>query len=49
MLGIVFKDPLIWSQIEKKIKIELFKIKKPHASAPNRQLDFWDEHFNEVS
>ena len=45
--SVVFKDPLVWDQVEKKIKIELFKKKEPHASAPNTQLDFWDEHFNE--
>ncbi|MGE3535644.1 MAG: hypothetical protein AB7H48_12570, partial [Parachlamydiales bacterium] len=44
--SIVFKDPLIWSQVEKKIKIELFKMKETHASAPNRQLDFWEEAFD---
>lgn len=44
--SIVFKDPLIWSQVEKKIKIELFKMKETHASAPNRQLDFWEETFD---
>ena len=40
--SIVFKDPLLWRQVEKKIKTELFKM-KTHASIPNRQLDFWDE------
>ena len=44
--SIIFKDPLIWSQVEKKIKIELLKMKKPHVSALNRQLDFWEEAFD---
>ncbi|MCB9222143.1 MAG: hypothetical protein H6615_10005 [Ignavibacteria bacterium] len=45
--SVVFSDPMIWPQVEGKIKEELFKMKETHASAPNRQLDFWDEHFNE--
>lgn len=46
--SVVFSDPMIWPQVEGKIKEELFKRKEKHASEPNRQLDFWDEHFNEV-
>ena len=43
--SVVFKDPLVWDQIEGKIKAELLKRKETHASEPNRQLDFWEEAF----
>ena len=41
--SIVFKDPLIWCQVEKKIKTELLNRKEAHPSEPNRQLDFWKD------
>ena len=41
--SIVFKDPLVWGQVEAKIKAELLKRKETYASEPNRQLDFWEE------
>ena len=44
--SIVFKDPLVWHQIEEKIKTELLKMKETHSSEPNRQLDFWEEFFD---
>ena len=44
--SIVFKDPLVWEQVEEKIKAELFKRKETHVSEPNRQLDFWEEAFD---
>jgi hypothetical protein len=44
--SIVFKDPLVWDQIEEKIKAELLKRKETHASEPNRQLDLWEEGFD---
>ena len=43
--SIVFKDPLVWDQVEEKIKAELFKVKETHLPEPNRQLDFWEEAF----
>jgi len=43
--SIVFKDSVVWDQIEEKIKAELLKRKETHVSASNRQLDFWDEAF----
>ena len=43
--SIVFKDSVVWDQVEEKIKAELFKMKETHVSASNRQLDFWDEAF----
>ena len=43
--SIVFKDSLVWDQIEEKIKAELLKRKETHVSASNRQLDFWDKAF----
>jgi len=44
--SIVFGDPLVWPQIESKIKAELLKIKEKHSSKPRRQLDFWEELFD---
>ncbi len=41
--SIVFKDSLVWSQVEKKIKTELLNRKEVHPSEPNRQLDFWED------
>ena len=41
--SIVFKDSLVWSQVEKKIKTELSNRKEVHPSEPNRQLDFWED------
>ena len=43
--SIVFKDSVVWDQIEEKIKAELLKRKETHVSASNRQLDFWDKAF----
>lgn len=44
--SIVFKDPLVWGQVERKIKAELLKRKETHVSSLNRQLDFWEEAFD---
>ena len=38
--SIVFKDPLVWGQVEEKIKGELLEMKEMQSSKPRRQLDF---------
>ena len=41
--SVVFNNPMIWPQIEGKIKEELVKMKEMQSSNPTSQLNFWED------